>query len=87
MSSKWDSSTLKAVQAIWALFIATVIIGAALFYVLPHLLEDGQFSRDDVYFVAGLILLGVVVALPGQMMQLIGKGVTAFKAWKTGGAS
>lgn len=81
---KWDATTLKIVQAVWAMFIGTVMIGGALFYVLPHLLEDGAFSRDDLYLVGGLIVVSLVMALPSVLMQVVGNLVTGLKAWRNG---
>ena len=79
---KWDSTTLKTVQAIWAMTIGSAVLLAAIFFVLPHLGDDGAFTRDDIYVVAGFSILGAIIAFPTAVMQGIGGVVNAVRAWR-----
>lgn len=78
---KWDEHTLTLVRTLWGLLIATIIIAGSLFFVVPHLMEDG-FSRDDIGFVVVLVVLAFVMALPTVFMEALGGAVEAVKAWK-----
>lgn len=81
----WSANTLKTVQALWALGVGTIVILAAVFFVLPHVMEDGELARDDLWLVAGTGLFGALIAFPSAVFQAIGKGVEALKAWRSGG--
>ena len=83
----WDTGTLRMVQTLWALGVGTGIIAAAIFYVFPHLLEDGLI-RDDILFIAGMGAFGACVAFPSVVMQVLGSVVNAYRTWrgKNGGA-
>ena len=80
----WSDGTLTTVRALWAMLIATVMISGAMFYVLPHLSEDG-LTRDDAWIFGGLVLVAFVMALPHVFMQAIGGVVGAYRTWRANG--
>lgn len=79
---EWDDHTLKLVRTLWGFLIATIMISGALFFVLPELINDNDFSRYDLGAVFGVILIGVAVALPSLAMELLGRAVVAIKTWR-----
>lgn len=79
----WPKGTLKLVQGLWAMLIATLMIYGAIFEILPHLLEDGAFTTEDLYLVGGLVAVALLAALPGVWMELLGNSIVAYREWRS----
>lgn len=78
----WDETTLTVVRGLWAMVIGTVLIGAAIFFVFPHMMEDGELVQDEIWVLTGMVVLAFVMALPHHVMQLIGALVSAWREWR-----
>jgi uncharacterized membrane protein YccC len=81
MSDDWSGKRLALVRSIWGIAAGSVFMGAAIYFV-PHLIEDGVLSRDELLLTTLFAVIGVLAASPTTAFQLIGKAVEVWNARK-----
>lgn len=71
---EWDDRHRMWVRLIYGMLIGTVLIVGAFHSVLPHLFEGG-LDKTEMAFIGGLVVLGLVAALPHTFKEFVGEVV------------
>lgn len=68
----WSAKTKQMVTLIYGMVMGTIIISAILFVAMPHMVEDGLTKYEGAFLVV-MMLFGLIAALPGTFMQVLGQ--------------
>ena len=84
--AQWDARRKATVRAIYGGLVGAGVVVAALVFG-SHILEDGDLTIVEAGFVGGLLVIGLIAAMPATFMPAIAWAVDAAKGWKKGGDS
>lgn len=79
---EWDAETRAAVKAGWLMLVGTVVLLGAMFWMIPHLAEDGALTRDDLYVVAGFVCVSLALGFPDRVHQILGWAIQGLREWR-----
>lgn len=69
--TEWDEEHRSKVNNYYGFFLGTLIVGVTFGQILPQLMEDGQFNRDEMGFLIVLIVLALTASVPNRIKQVI----------------
>ncbi|MGD9631364.1 MAG: hypothetical protein AB7V18_19165 [Pyrinomonadaceae bacterium] len=69
--TEWDDEHRSKVNTYYGFVLGALILGVTFGMILPQIMEDGQFNRDEMGFLVVLIVLALTASVPTRIKQLI----------------